>query len=300
MTIQLTTGTHPVIEEVHVRREGIHVSLVVNRRQRSARLVDYLAGNFVTKQQHLDTIARREGIERIYTLVEKEESLGWSRVGYAREGSIPGYYKRSDAYLLGRVITDPPTVTEEGAPATVPADISAAEKTLTAARKTVSELTVSKGTKVDVLDDHKLMASGLVPARSRKSAAWFDERFGSIGNRVHLVAHGPTRGAKTVDQIVTGELQEPFGNAFVQCAMHPTRVEEARLMASALAGLHEVLHTREIGCAFAMSPADNSLAAAVFLQAGYRRTGVLSRHLVVGDHRVDALLFTRRTEGEPS
>lgn len=299
MTVQVTTGARPVIDEVHVRREGIHVSLVVNRRQRSARLVDYLAGNFVTKQQHLDAIARREGIERIYTLVEKEESLGWSRVGYAREGTIPSYYKRSDAYLLGRVITDPPTVTEEGAPATVPADTAAAEKTLTAAKRLVPEVTLPKGVKVEVLDDHKALASGAVAPHTRKAAAWFEERFGSIGDRVHVVARAG-RAPKVPDQIVTGELQEPFGNAFVQVALHPTKADEAKLLAAALAGLHEVLRTREIGCAFAASPADNALAAAVFLQGGYRRTGVLSRHLVSGDHRVDALLWTRRADGDHS
>ncbi len=299
MTVQVTTGTRPVIDEVHVRREGIHVSLVVNRRQRSARLVDYLAGNFVTKQQHLDAIARREGIERIYTLVEKEESLGWSRVGYAREGTIPSYYKRSDAYLLGRVITDPPTVTEEGAPATVPADTNAAEKVLTAAKRLVPEVTLPKGVKVEVLDDHKALASGAVAPHTRKSAAWFEERFGSIGDRVHVVARA-ARAPKVTDQVVTGELQEPFGNAFVQYALHPTKPDEARLLAAALAGLHEVLRAREIGCAFAVSPADNPLAAAVFVQGGYRRTGVLSRHLVSGDHRIDALLWTRRAEGDHS
>ncbi|MEZ4410191.1 MAG: hypothetical protein R3A52_27495 [Polyangiales bacterium] len=258
MTVPVTTGARPVIDEVHVRREGIHVSLVVNRRQRSARLVDYLAGNFVTKQQHLDAIARREGIERIYTLVEKEESLGWSRVGYAREGTIPSYYKRSDAYLLGRVITDPPTLTEEGAPATVPADTAAAEKTLTAAKRLVPEVTLPKGVKVEVLDDHKALASGAVAPHTRKAAAWFEERFGSIGDRVHVVAKAG-RAPKVPDQIVTGELQEPFGNAFVQVALHPTKADEAKSCGAR--GLHGC--AAQIGCAFAVSPADNALAAAV-------------------------------------
>lgn len=293
MSMQIQTNPRSVIEEVSYRREGIHVSLIVNRRMRTARLVDFLAGNFPLKQQRLDELARREGIARIYTFVEKEESLGWAKVGYAREGTIPGYYKRSDAYLMGRVVTDPPLVDEDGAPLTPPADTAAAEKMLVQARKLVAEITAVKGLKIEVLTDLQVTAQGVGPARNRKTAAWFEERFLRSGDRLHVLGRGRTNA-----QLVTAELQEPFGNAYVQIAMVPTKTDEARVLAGALHGLHEALKTREIGCTFAMTPADSPMLGATFLACGYRRTGVLSQHLAPGERRSDAMLWVRRTAGD--
>lgn len=293
MSMQIQTNPRSVIEEVSYRREGIHVSLIVNRRMRTARLVDFLAGNFPLKQQRLDELALREGINRIYTFVEKEESLGWAKVGYSREGTIPGYYKRSDAYLMGRVITDPPLVDEDGSPLTPPADTNAAEKVLVQARKLVVEITAVKGLKIEVLTDLQVIAQGVGPARNRKTTAWFEERFLRSGDRMHVLGRGRTNA-----QLVTAELQEPFGNAYVQVAMVPTKTDEARVLAGAIHGLHEALKAREIGCTFAMTPADSPMLAAVFLGAGYRRTGVLSQHLAPGERRADAMLWVRRTAGD--
>jgi hypothetical protein len=293
MSMQIQTNPRSVIEEVSYRREGIHVSLIVNRRQRTARLVDFLAGNFPLKQQRLDELARREGIARIYTFVEKEESLGWAKVGFAREGTIPGYYKRSDAYLMGRVISDPPLVDEDGAPLTPLADTAAAEKVLVQARKLVVDVTAVKGLKIEVLNDLQATAQGIAPARNRKTAAWFDERFLRSGDRLHVIGRG-----RTTSQVVTAELQEPFGNAYLQIPMVPTKTDEARVLAGAIHGLHEALKVREIGCTFAMTPADSPLLGAVFLGTGYRRTGVLSQHLAPGERRFDAMLWVRRTAGD--
>lgn len=293
MSMQVQTSPRAVIEDVSYRREGIHVNLIVNRRQHTARLVDFLAGNFPLKQVRLDELARREGISRIYTFVEKEESLGWAKVGYAREGTIPGYYKRSDAYLMGRVVSDPPMVDEDGAPMTRPADTSAAEKILTQAKKLVPEITGVKGLKIEVLSDLQVTAQGMVPPRTRKTTCWFDERFMRSGDRLNVVARG-----KTTTQMVTAELQEPFGNAHLQIAVIPQKTDEARVLAGALHGLHEALKAKEIGCTFAMSPVDSPLLGAMFIAAGYRRTGVLAQHFAPGDRRVDAFLWVRRTAGE--
>ena len=46
-------------------------------------------------------LAKREGMEKVYTLVERDEVGTWAKLGFAKEGAIPGFYKRSDAYLLG-------------------------------------------------------------------------------------------------------------------------------------------------------------------------------------------------------
>lgn len=296
MTVQVQVGNRPVLEEVPFRREGIHVSLVVNRRQRTARLVDFLAGNFAVKQPALDTLAKREGIARMFTLVEKEESLGWAKAGYVREGAIPGYYKRSDAHVMGRVISDPPLVTEDGLPTTLTADLPAVERMLTQAKKLAPELSAPRGLKVEAFSDLQVSMLGIAPPRTKKTAAWIDERFGRTGERIHVVAKTP-KTARGAEQILSAELQEPFGNAYIQSSHLATTADEGKVLLGGLLALHETLADRGVGCIFAITSAESAPTGAVFLAAGYRKTGALARHLTAGDRRVDAILWTLRTDG---
>jgi hypothetical protein len=293
MAEALKTGPRPVIEELHFRRESVYVSLVVNRRHRSARVVDFLAGNFPQKQAAIEAIAAREGLERVYTLVEKEESSGWQRVGYAREGSIPGYYKRSDAYVMGHLIGSTP-LDDEGRGVS-PADLSGAERLMAAARKLLPSLEVNPRTfKVQVATDDEVAATR-TGTRSKKAGAWYEERFGRSGHRVHVFARPVRANAKAGEQWVSAELQDPFGNAFVQLGTLPARVEDSVLLVGALNTLAEQLRPREVSCSFAVVPVGEAHLAAAMLLAGFRKTGLLARHLVVGDRRVDGILWTRKT-----
>src|SRR5690606_22265874 len=40
----------------------------------------------------------------VYTLVERDECSTWTRLGFVREGNIPSFYKRSDAFMLGSMV----------------------------------------------------------------------------------------------------------------------------------------------------------------------------------------------------
>jgi hypothetical protein len=44
--------------------------------------------------------AQREGVERVFTVVERDEVSSWTRLGLRREGTIAAFYKRSDAFIL--------------------------------------------------------------------------------------------------------------------------------------------------------------------------------------------------------
>lgn len=294
---RVLTAKPPVVEELHIRRPGVYVSLVVNRRHRSARVVDFLAGNFVQKMQAINTVALKEGIVRVCTLVEREESLGWLKVGYAREGSIPAYYKRSDAYLMGHLVSLRPVLTDEGVPAAPVADVNRAEKMIAQAKKLVAEVTAPKGMRAEVLSE--AVAAARYGA-AKKRPAWLDDRFGRTGTRLHVTARPTRASAKGTEQLVSAELQETFGNAYVQCATWPSRMEDAPVLVSALNALSEELASRSIGCVFSASPAECAPVAAAMLAARYRKTGLLAKHLVVGDKRVDAILWTRRPDDDAS
>jgi len=292
---RIASTPRAAVEEIHIRRPGVYVSLVVNRRQRVARVVDFLAGNFLQKMQAIDAAALKEGIERVYTLVEREESLGWLKVGYAREGSIPAYYKRSDAYMMGHLVSASPTLTEEGVPEAPVADTGRAEKTLVAAKKLAAELSAPRGVRAEVVDD--AVAAIRWSSAKAKRPAWLDERFGRTGTRFHISAKPAKAGAKGSEQVVSIELQETFGNAYLQPASWPAKPEDAAFLRAALEAAGDDLDAREVTCVFALSPAENVHTAAAFLAAGYKKTGLLAKHFAGDKRRLDALLWTRRPAG---
>jgi hypothetical protein len=292
MTISTPSPSRPILEELHYRKDCVHVSLVVNRRHRTARVVDFLAGNFVQKQQSLHALAHKEGIERLYTLVEREESHGWMRAGYAREGSIPSYYRRSDAYLMGYLVVPTPELTEEGVPVAPVADVRRAERTLTSAKRLLAEVSeTSRSVRSEVLTDENVVAARYSSARGKRPV-WLDDRFGRGGNRLHVSARQARLGRG--EQVISAEVHEPFGNAYVQPAAWPTKADEGKLLVAALGALNDHLRAREVACAFAVSPVDNAVTAAAMLSSGFRKTGLLARHILVGERKVDAILWTRK------
>jgi hypothetical protein len=286
-------ASKPVVEEIHHRSEQVYVCLVVNRRHRSARIVDFLAGNFPQKQAAIQQIAVREGIERVYTLVEREESTGWAKVGYAREGSIPGYYKRSDAYVMGHIIHNPPRVNADGVLIAPIADAGKAEKALNAAKK-LKDVILPRNVRTQLMTEQDI-ATLRSSAKGKKSYAAFDDRFGRTGSRLHLSARDPKGGPKAVEQIVSAEVQECFGNAYLQIAAAPTTELDARVLVGALNGLVEQLKTREVASTFAFTTIGDTLTNAALLAAGFRKTGLLAQHLVADEKRSDTILWTRKT-----
>src|SRR5690606_5604283 len=63
-----------------------------------------------------DRIARAEGLKKVFTVVEKQDSKSWRSVGFSREGAIPGYCRTADAYIMSRVYTEDGEPIQGGAP----------------------------------------------------------------------------------------------------------------------------------------------------------------------------------------
>src|SRR5882672_9835553 len=91
-------------DELLVHNDAVSLCFLINRRSRVLRVIDFRAGPTPTKRVFVTAIAQRERIDKVYTLVERDEVATWTRLGFAREGNIPGFYKRSDAFLLGAAV----------------------------------------------------------------------------------------------------------------------------------------------------------------------------------------------------
>ena len=125
----------PIVEEVHFRSDSAFLCLLVNHRTKFIRVIDFRAGALPAKRLFIQSVAKREGIEKVITLVEKDEVSSWTRVGFVREGTIPGFYKRSDGHLCGCVIGDKTASVEVSDSAQKLAD-----RTITAAKKVMKDI----------------------------------------------------------------------------------------------------------------------------------------------------------------
>jgi hypothetical protein len=316
----------PTFEEVFVRNDLVSLCLLLNRRARTMRVIDFRAGASPAKRLFVQSIARRERIEKVVVLVERDECATWARLGFAREGNIPGFYKRSDAFIMGQVVPpadasvaphDRPAAKaresgvftvgrhsvfpagdaddhdlEEEAPA--PAASAQAERTVTLARKQEKELarTALPAVKLAPLSAPEVQKRVAAATKAQLALTGF-ESFGRDVTRDDVVAS--SRGLP--DLVVGAELQRCYGNAFVEVLSAPGDDKERNFLVAALLAACERLQRNDVVCAFGVSPADDVRMATAFIAAGFRRTGLLRQHLRLRSDRADAILWSRKLAG---
>jgi len=336
------TGTEKVDGEIYFQNDAVSLCLLVQRRAKTMRVIDFRAGPTPAKRTFVLSLAQREGVEKVYTVVERDEVATWVKLGFTKEGSIPGFYKRSDAFLLGcsadaasqtrvamqserRIIapSNPGSLARASSRAGIgarswidaerlpsddvdvdsPVDATAydfAEKTLVRAKKYAREFlerasgaaaTRSAFPQVKLANiaeplARKSLASAL---RSGRALTAF-EPFGRGVERKYFTLTG--RGG--FELLASVESQACFGNAFVELLTPPRSEGERLCTAVGLKTLCErLVADGTVGC-FALAPSDDAGLATAFVYNGFRRTGVLQNHLVVGRERKDAIVFARK------
>jgi hypothetical protein len=340
------------VEEIFFQNDAVSLCLLVNRRSKTMRVVDFRAGPSAAKRMFVLSLAHREGVEKLFTVVERDEVGTWVKLGFTKEGNIPGFYKRSDAFLLGcavppqdgsrtarqsemrislparkngptsipslvktaaRIARGPDSAIPDrylpnsGLPAWAdteagpteddveePVDTRAidfAEKTLMQGKKHAKDLAerVLPPVKLAIVkesDTKKALAAALKGGRAMTAF----EPFGRDVQRRYfsLTARGG------FELVASTESQSCFGNAFLELLTAPRNDAERFATASALKALCDRLLADGTVSCFSLAPSDDVALAAAFVFNGFRRTGLLQNHLVVGGVRKDAIVFARK------
>ena len=295
MATNVAVLTKPEVEEIHYQKGDVSLCLMVNRRTRSLRVVDFRAGTHPLKREVVEHIARDEGLERAYTVVEREEAPSWIRLGFHKEGNIPGFYKRSDAYLLGMAI-EPDHALESGTRIALSARPEhaigdRAERAYQAGRRMVREKAPDSDSRVKVqLAKDVDVARGLSAASRAGRALTQFEPFGRDGVRSAYLC--TARGGFSV--LVGVENQRCFDNAYIDVLTAPRSEKETFSTASALSKVSELLEKEGVVSSFAITLAESVEMTAAMVVAGFRRTGRLPSHLLVRGERQDAFLWSRK------
>lgn len=276
----------PHVEELYFRSDSAYLCLLLNRRTRSIRVVDFRAGALPAKRLYIQSVATQENVEKVITLVEKDEVSSWTRVGFVREGTIPGFYKRSDGHLCGCVIGDKTASIEVS-----DADSKLAERTINAGKKAAKDIPEKiKGASVKAATEKDALSARDSAWRKAPAFGSFD-MFGRDAQRIYFEAS--YRRSKA--NFLSAEFQDCFGHALIEVLRIPTNENEALAIIAGLRTIADELETRGIVSSFAFAPYDNVETATAFVAAGYRKTGLLAKALLDADGtRKDAILWTRK------
>jgi hypothetical protein len=297
------------VDEVFFQNDAVSLCLLINRRARTMRVVDFRAGATHAKRLFVVSLAQREGVEKVYTLVERDEVQTWLKLGFAKEGSIPAFYKRSDAFLLGSTVSSlaaaAPAEPKDELPfqsemrltiaAQAGGPLSEAhermERTIATAKRGLKDpseapLPVAKVSAVNETEARKAVGAAL---RNGRALTAF-EPFGRDVQRRYFVA--TARGG--FELYASTESQACFGNAYLELLRGPRSVAEKLGTVAALRAFCDSLLSEGVVSCFSLSPSDDVGLAYAFLCNGFRRTGLLVEHLSVGAQRKDAILWSRK------
>jgi hypothetical protein len=275
----------PIVEELHFKSESAFLCLLLNRRIGLVRVIDFRSGALPAKRLFIQSVAKREGVEKVVTLVEKDEVSSWTRVGFVREGTIPGFYKRSDGHLCGCVINDKTAsleVSEEG--------LRRAERTINFGKKNSREIPDDLSM-VDVqeIDDAVALKARDEVWRKGKGLNSFDD-FGREAER-YFVEATATRGKPNYLSV---EFQDCFGHSLFEVLRSPEDDLDVLAVTAGLRRMADDLTERGLVSGFAFGPSDDVGLTTAYLAAGFRKTGLLASGIVIGGERKDAILWTRK------
>ena len=280
------TKKKPTVEELYFRSDSAYLCLLLNRRTRSIRVIDFRAGALPAKRLYIQSVATQENVEKVITLVEKDEVSSWTRVGFVREGTIPGFYKRSDGHLCGCVIGDKTASVEVS-----DASAKLTDKTINAAKKAAKDVPDKvRGATVRVVSEKDALAARDAAWRRGPVLGSFDT-FGRDADRVFYEATVKRSKAN----YLSAEFQDCFGHALIEVLRAPANEGEMLAVASGLSTMGDELQERGIVAAFSFAPNDDVELSTAFLAAGYRKTGLLAQAVLDEDGgRKDAILWTRK------
>lgn len=269
-----------VVDEYVCHRGDVNIYMLLCRRHRHMRILDYRIGNYQLKRNMLDQFAKRMKLRKVFTLVEKQDSNSWRTVGFSREAAVPAFFRTADAYVMSRAYD------EESEPLTGGLSKIATEHAVKAPRS----VRRPTGLKVELLEDSHQILDKVYNDGATDFYAPFGK--GLLGPDIASRAR-----IGRVEKWVVAEINDSFGHAKLDF-LHPiTNAKELGMVVFAAESLVDRLADREVANVFGFSHVEDELTNEAFGAAGFRNTGQLTRHVARdGAEPVDVHVWHRRIQ----
>ena len=265
------------VEEIYYRKGDIDFCFLLNRRHHNLRVFDYRVGNYQQKRDFFDRIARAEGLRKVFTVVEKQDSKSWRSVGFSREGAIPGYFRTADAYIMSRVYTEDGDPIQGGAPKLHGPAIQSAE----------APTTKPRGLSVEVVTDENRLKG--VAAGLAMPSCYAPFRRGMFHPDVGLHAKIGKR-----EFWIGAETDSSFGHAKVDLLTVPGKDDDVPFTEYCLHALLEELRKMDTASVFGLAPVDAPLVNQVYSDLGFKVTARLTDHVTREEDFVGVQLWHKR------
>jgi hypothetical protein len=228
-------STPKTSDELSFHNNAVSLCMLANRRHQTVRVIDFRAGATLAKRNFVVTTAKRENVEKVFVLVERDEVHTWGRLGFVREGSIPGFYRRSDAWIMGAVIASigpmkperPVGDEDDDDDLDEPvADVAAADKHLDKAKKLAKEVSEKAlpPTKVATIKREAAEKVAAAATKAGRALTGF-ELFSRDAERHFLSASG--KGG--FELVASYEVQPSFASSLLELVVSPRDEAERRL-----------------------------------------------------------------------
>jgi hypothetical protein len=269
------------VEEIYYRKGDIDFCFLLNRRHHNLRVFDYRVGNYQQKRDFFDRIARSEGLRKVFTVVEKQDSKSWRSVGFSREGAIPGYFRTADAYIMSRVYTEDGDPIQGGAPKVAAPTGAGQEKLPPRPRGLAFDVVREDGVLEEAARQHGETAL-YAPFRRTQFHPDLGVR-AKVGRREFWF---------------TAETDSSFGHAKVDLLTPPEAFagKEVELppMQYCLQALLDELQKVDTASVFSVCAVDAVASNQLYSELGFKVSARLTDHLVRSEEFVGAQLWHRR------
>lgn len=268
------------VEELYYRKGDIDFCFLLNRRHHNLRVFDYRVGNYQQKRDFFDRIARTEGLRKVFTVVEKQDSKSWRSVGFSREGAIPGYFRTADAYVMSRVYTEDGDPIQGGAPKLNAPSPSSKIKDAAGQKP--------RGLNVELVKDPRRLES--VTAQLAERSLYAPFRRGMFHPDLGLHAKMGKR------EIWLGaETDSSFGHAKVDVLTPPTEKDpDLSILRFCMATLLDELIKLETASVFSLVAVDWEQSNQLYADLGFKVTARLTDHVIRSVDFVGTQLWHRR------
>lgn len=264
------------VEQRYLKHHGMNMRLIINRPHGHLRFMDFRVGNYDEKRNILDDFARTEGLNKVFTLVEKQDSNNWRSVGFTREGVYPSFFRTADAYAMCRHYD------EHGKPKPSKGPMRPVKD------KELPEVAVSKPSRarLTVIKDPGTKEALMKRFNGHLRALPFGRE--SSPDLVMHVKAGAREGW------ACAEIDDGFGHAMVGYALPPKDKPGLSLGSYALSSLVDTLQKRDVTNIFGLAPDSDTWSNTLFSQLGFRITGRLADHLSTANGASTALIWHLR------
>ncbi|MEM7160329.1 MAG: hypothetical protein AAF799_46255 [Myxococcota bacterium] len=269
------------VEEIYYRKGDIDFCFLLNRRHHNLRVFDYRVGNYQQKRDFFDRIARSEGLRKVFTVVEKQDSKSWRSVGFSREGAIPGYFRTADAYVMSRVYTEDGDPIQGGAPKLSATSSGSKDKDKDPGT------TKPRGLSLELVKDATRLDA--IAQRYTDAALYAPFRRGQF--HPDMAIHGKM-GKREI--WLGAETDSSFGHAKVDILTPPEKDTDIPVLKYCMRAMLEELRKIDTASVFSLCAIDMQLVNVIYADLGFKVTARLTDHVTRVDDFVGAQLWHRR------